>query len=98
MYKVDKIKSLLDWDQCNQLLVDPVTLPCGNSICKIHLDKLYSRKHKSQGEKIFECELCYEEHSIPKKATYLANDYRLRWRYNWTLWNSIQYLMSVKKW
>ncbi len=37
MFKIDKVKTLFDCSLCNQLLVDPVTIPCGNSICKKHL-------------------------------------------------------------
>ena len=32
MYKVDKIKKLFDCDLCHQLLVEPITIPCGNKL------------------------------------------------------------------
>ncbi len=39
MFKIDQVKNLFDCDQCNQLLVDPIALPCGNSVCKKHVDE-----------------------------------------------------------
>ena len=59
MFKLDKVKSLFDCDQCHQLIVEPVTIPCGNSVCKTHLDS---------HQKNFTCELCREEHTVPEKG------------------------------
>lgn len=36
MFKIDKIRNVFDFDLCSQLLVDPITLVCGYSICKRH--------------------------------------------------------------
>ena len=41
---------------CNLIYENPVTLPCGNSICEQHL-KRYNEK--------FKCSFCFEEHQIP---------------------------------
>jgi hypothetical protein len=65
MYKIEKVKSFLDCEQCNKLLVDPVVMACGKFICKIHLEKL---NHESQDKNTFICGLCQEEHFIPKKG------------------------------
>jgi hypothetical protein len=42
MYNVDKIKNFFDCDLCLQVLVDPITIPCGSNVCKSHLDKTIS--------------------------------------------------------
>ena len=48
-----------DYDCCKMILESPVTLPCGNTLCKEHLDKFYEK---------FTCFLCNEEHQIPKNG------------------------------
>ncbi len=70
MYKVDKIKNLFDCDLCHKVLVDPISIPCGNNVCKSHLDKLLI--NVSKDKTFFTCELCKEEHSIPKNG-FLVN-------------------------
>ena len=65
-YKIDQVKNLFDCEQCNQLLVDPITLPCGYSVCKRHLDELLVNAPKEMNK--FECELCKEKHCIPEKG------------------------------
>ena len=74
MFKIDQVKNLFDCEQCDQLLVDPVTLPCGYSLCKRHLDEKLDRAPKriklmeanTQESNIFLCELCKENHYIPE--------------------------------
>jgi hypothetical protein len=61
MLKIYKIKSLLSCEQCNQLLVDPISIPCGFSICKINLDKLLEN---SIEENKFQCILFHKQHII----------------------------------
>jgi chromosome segregation ATPase len=61
MFKIDQVNNFFDCDVCHKLLVDPITTPCGYSICKKHLDKLLS-------EKAYKCRICREEHSIPKEG------------------------------
>jgi hypothetical protein len=65
-YKIDQVKNLFDCEQCNQLLVDPITLSCGYSVCKKHLDRLLENAPKDMNK--FECELCKEKHCIPEKG------------------------------
>lgn len=45
MFEVEKLKSIsiLDGGECSQALVDPVALPCGNTVCKWYLDELQSK-------------------------------------------------------
>jgi len=57
MYKVEKIKNLLDCDICNKLLIGPVSTLCGFAVCKSHLD---------QFKDSFQCDLCHREHTVPK--------------------------------
>jgi len=66
MYKIEKVKSFLDCQLCNKLLVDPVVMACGKFICKIHLERLLT--HESTEKNTFICEICQEEHFIPKKG------------------------------
>ena len=65
-YKIDQVKNLFDCEQCNQLLVVPVTLPCGFSVCKRHLDEQLDSTQKKIRK--FECEVCDEKHNIPDKG------------------------------
>lgn len=55
MYKIDKIKNMLDCDQCHKLIVEPVFTACGYSVCKSHVDRL---------EKSSERGFCNQEHVI----------------------------------
>ena len=64
MFKIDLVTNLFNCEQCNQLLVEPVTLSCGYSVCKRHLDKLLENKPKQMNK--FECKLCKEKHYIPE--------------------------------
>jgi hypothetical protein len=66
MFKVDRVKSSFNCDECHKLLVDPVAMPCDNIICKAHLDKLLT--NKSNNENIFICGVCQEEHLVPKNG------------------------------
>jgi hypothetical protein len=66
MYKVEKFKKFFDCDLCHQVLVDPISFPCGNNVCKDHLDKLL--KNVSKEKCFFQCEICKEEHFIPKSG------------------------------
>ncbi len=66
MFKIDRVKNLFNCEQCNQLLVDPVTLSCGNSVCKGHLKQLLGVSPEvSNG---FLCKLCGDKHSIPENG------------------------------
>ena len=47
------------YDCRKMILENPATLPCGNTLCKEHLDKFHQN---------FNCFLCNEEHQIPKNG------------------------------
>ncbi len=66
MYKINEVKATFDCDLCNKLLVDPVVMPCDSTICKTHLDKLIT--NGSNEKSTFICEICQEDHHIPKKG------------------------------
>jgi hypothetical protein len=68
MFKIDKVKTLFDCSLCNQLLVDPVTIPCGNSICKKHLPDEVLVEGSNNSEKSFKCGICQVEHAVPKEG------------------------------
>ena len=62
MFKIDQIKSLLDCEQCNQLLI---TIVCGYSVCKKHLHELLE---SSSDQNKFKCLLCHKQHTIPEEG------------------------------
>lgn len=64
MFKIDRVRKLLDCDLCNQLLVDPVTIACGYSLCKSHLDVLLKVEDQT-AKSTFTCEICHKDHVIP---------------------------------
>lgn len=64
--KLVKMKRYLDCDFCQELLVDPVEIPCDNIICKRHVDDSLNRKAKQKN--MFECVLCKEDHRIPRNG------------------------------
>lgn len=69
MFKTDKVKNLFDCDICDKLLVDPISMACGNNICKSHLDVvLQTETNKDSEFKTFDCELCHEDHFVPKQG------------------------------
>ena len=65
MFKIDQVKGLLDCEQCLQLLVNPITIPCGYSVCKKHLDELLEN---SMEENKFQCVLCQRQHVVPTEG------------------------------
>ena len=65
MFKIDQVKSVFNCDFCSDLLVDPVTLVCGNTICKYHVDKFLANSTETNK---FKCEMCFSGHFIPKQG------------------------------
>ena len=66
MFNYHKVSSYFDCDLCNKLLVDPIVLPCGNCICKPHLNELLTNITKEKNT--FICCICQDEHQIPKNG------------------------------
>ncbi len=71
MYKINEAKASLNCDLCNKLLLDHVVMSCGSTICKTHLDKLMT--NASNEISILICQICHEEHHIPKKGFIINN-------------------------
>ena len=59
MHKLDQVKSLFNCNLCKKMLVEPVTFPCGNTLCKKHLIELIN------SENVIECILCQRKHIVP---------------------------------
>ncbi len=66
MLKVDQLKSISDCDRCNNLLVDPIVMPCGYFICEAHLNEVLLNISKEKNT--FICGICQEEHLIQKNG------------------------------
>ena len=58
MYKIDQVESLFNCELCSKTYVEPVTLPCGSTVCLFH----------TLGQDSFKCNLCSEEHNVPKNG------------------------------
>lgn len=52
--------------QCSHLLVDPVTIACGNSVCKTHLDEMMEGLTREDIR--YECKICNKKHRIPEEG------------------------------
>ena len=61
MYKTDQVETLFNCEICLKTVVSPVTLPCGNNVCQSHLQM-------HLGKEQFRCQLCGDEHHVPKKG------------------------------
>ena len=44
-------KNLLECDLCKNIMVEPVTIPCQCSMCKVHLDKFEKKGKKGLNKK-----------------------------------------------
>ena len=58
MFNLEKVDSLYNCAICTKTLNDPIVLPCGESVCKIHSKEISSDK----------CQFCSENHPVPKKG------------------------------
>ena len=57
MFKIDQTQSLFDCCLCNNMIVDPIAIVCGNTICKSHI-----KFHNFKLSPIFdECKQLIEE-------------------------------------
>ncbi len=66
MYKIDMIKGLFDCDICKNLLVDPISLPCGKNVYKIFYGIFFIGKK-------FCFEICNDKHYVPEKGHFIVN-------------------------
>jgi hypothetical protein len=58
-----KSSFICELKECSKYLTIPVTLPCGSTLCGHHLTKLLD-----SNEQNFMCDICGEEHMIPKEG------------------------------
>jgi len=58
MFQFEKINDLFNCKVCKGVLVDPILLPCGETICKAHTDEI------SKGK----CMSCSGAHTVPKEG------------------------------
>jgi hypothetical protein len=58
-----KTSFICELKECSKYLSIPVTLPCGSTLCGHHLTKLLDSNDLK-----FTCEICGEEHMIPKEG------------------------------
>jgi hypothetical protein len=70
MFKFDKVKRLFDCDLCSKLLVDPITISCGNTICQTHVNEMLETRFKAKNT--FICQICEDEHVVPETG-FLVN-------------------------
>ena len=48
------------YEDCNLIYENPVTVPCGNSLCQQHLDELDDK---------FNCPFCFDVHQKPSTSS-----------------------------
>ena len=60
---MDQFKNLFNCSLCNEILVSPVTIACGNNVCKRHLDQILESLSNSEKQS-FKCQLCHNVHSL----------------------------------
>jgi len=58
MFQLEKINDLFNCNVCKGVLVDPIILPCGETVCKAHTDEINKEK----------CMLCSEMHTSPQNG------------------------------
>ena len=56
------------YHNCNKYYVNPVILPCGKNICKIHTDEIIN-----ENKNILKCDYCDDEHVIPIPNGFVIN-------------------------
>ena len=56
MFKTDQINSIFNCTVCSKVLHEPISLPCGETICRGHSDEVCSNK----------CSFCDKDHALPE--------------------------------
>ena len=75
MNKLDMIKDFFDCDICENLLIDPISLPCGKNVCNHHLQVVVYKIFYGIfciGKK-FCFEICNDKHYVPEKGHFIVN-------------------------
>lgn len=63
---MEAIRELIACKYCEHRLVDPIVLPCGETVCA---------EHALPQNTYFKCTLCQTVHEIPDKGFVLINFY-----------------------
>jgi len=58
MFQLEKINGIFSCKHCKGVLVDPIILPCGETVCKAHSDEISNGK----------CMICSGTHLVPKEG------------------------------
>ncbi len=58
IFQLDKINDPFECELCKDVLVDPILLPCGETVCKAHTDEISKDK----------CIFCSEMHKAPQNG------------------------------
>ena len=61
---MDSSAFICEYENCKLIFEDPVTLPCGNTLCKHHLAKY---------DQTFQCFFCQEQHKMPENDGFAIN-------------------------
>ncbi len=61
--KLERFKSFFDCKLCSSLLKDPVTLPCGSTICQAHIASALQTA----------CSFCDKKHDLPEGGAFQIN-------------------------
>ena len=56
---------ICEFKNCGKFFENPILLPCGNTICRNHINEQTSEKISG---KFFLCSLCDESHKIPDEG------------------------------
>ena len=65
---MSRITDIFKCNSCEGLLKHPVTLPCGDSVCKEHIDRLFHAGAPSTNIKFAFCKKCNEKCIIPQNG------------------------------
>jgi len=58
MFQLEKLNALFNCQICHGVLVDPILLPCGETVCKAHTEEINKGK----------CISCSGTHTVPKEG------------------------------
>jgi hypothetical protein len=85
MSKEDEEINCLNCDFCYRLLIEPIKLPCGNTICNSHIVLNH--------ENVIECMLCYDNHHLLGNALKRLNLENIDLNFN-----QVVKVFSLTKW
>ncbi len=68
MMNDDEVKTIFvcKYQNCDKYFQDPVTLYCGASVCKEHVDDILNRENIQDA--YYMCKVCNQEHQVPREG------------------------------